>query len=92
MFYKMVNGLVDIKLDDYVEKSQRVTRGHNQKYRVMAWRVAVWRDSFFPSTVTEWKDLPASVVNCTSIESFKSAVIGHFTNGAPSMQNLKMHN
>ena len=78
MFYKMVNGLVDINLQNYVVKASRQTRGHNQKYQTMRWKVAVWRNSFFPKTVTEWNELPASAVNCPSLESFKDAVKKHY--------------
>ncbi|XP_072039503.1 uncharacterized protein [Amphiura filiformis] len=78
MFYKMVNGLVDIDLQNYVVKTNRQTRRHNQKYQTMRWKVAAWRDSFFPTTVKEWNELPPSAVNCNSLESFKSAAKDHY--------------
>ena len=78
MFYKMVNGLVDINLENYVVKANRQTRGHNQKYQTMRWKVVAWRDSFFPTTVEDWNDLPPSVVSCTSLDSFKNSVRNHY--------------
>ena len=74
MFYKMVNGLVAIDPSNYVTKATRQTRGNGQKYQTARWNVTAWRDSFFPTTVKDWNELPTSVVNCATLDSFKNAV------------------
>jgi two-component SAPR family response regulator len=74
MFYKMVNGLVEIDLENFAQKANRQTRGHNQKYQTVGWNLAAWRDSFFPATIKDWNELPPSVVGSTSIDTFKTAV------------------
>ena len=52
------------------------TRGHGCKFRVPALCVDAFNYSFFPTTIRIWNQLPAAVVMSTSIETFKSWLMG----------------
>lgn len=72
MMYKMVNGLVTIPIQDYVQPNVRNTRGNNMKFRQIGHRAKVFQDSFFVTTVIDWNKLSGEIVNSPSLKSFKS--------------------
>ena len=65
--YKMFNGLDDVDVNDFfcLDHSNR-TRGHNFKIKKQNSRLDVRKNFFSNRVVTEWNDLPHSVVNSTS--------------------------
>ena len=74
LFYKIVNNLVDIDISDILFPWPTVhnTRGHQLRFLPPITRVNSYHNSFFPSTIRQWNNLPESVINATSLEHFKS--------------------
>ena len=81
MMYKMVNGLVDIDINNYAERTSKLTRGNNHKFHTQRWNIAAFRDSFFPMTICDWNQLPDHVANSISLETFKTNIRKHYSIG-----------
>ena len=77
MFYKINHGLVDISLPDH---QTRRTQGHNKKLRQIRYKTNRYGDSFFPSTIPIWNNLPASAVNAVTTEAVKNQVTKIYDN------------
>jgi len=56
MMYKILNNLVFVDHD--LEFNTNQTRGHPFKLTTLSTRINVYHDSFFPSTVVLWSNLP----------------------------------
>ena len=72
--YKMLNGMVDLKFSDFFECSQNphLTRGHNNKIELGVMPRTNIRKNFFTKRCTiPWNQLPANVIEATSINGFK---------------------
>ena len=80
MFYKIHHGLVDISLPDHMVYQTKGTRGHNKKLCQIQYRTNRYGDSFFPSTIPIWNNLPASAVNAVTSEAFKNQVTKIYDN------------
>ena len=72
MLYKMNNGLVNVQINEYIQRNTRSTRGNNQKFHQVRHKARVFKDSFFVNTVKDWNNLPSSIVNSPSLETFKA--------------------
>ena len=72
--YKMCHGLLDGDWGDYLKTNRvRRTRGsHDFKFIVPKGHKDIFRFSFFPRTITEWKKLPQETVSSQSLCIFKS--------------------
>ena len=75
--YKMCHGLLDGDWRDYLIKTrERRTRGsHDLKFIVSKGHNDIFRFSFFPTTITEWNELPQETVSSQSLCIFKSKLI-----------------
>ena len=74
-FYKIANDLVDIPAGNYLSAAGSKTRSaHSKKYRHLAALTSVYKDSFFPHTVTVWNKLPANVAESPDLVSFKQGL------------------
>ena len=63
MFYKIVNGLVAIPVDDYLTRNLRPSRsGHPQIFRLIPATTDQYKFSFFPRSVVHWNALSPSCV------------------------------
>jgi hypothetical protein len=72
MFYKIVNGLVDIPADKYLTANKRQTRaGGKNSYRQPSTRTDTLNQSFFPSTIRLWNALPATMAEAPDLAHFK---------------------
>ena len=76
--YKMFSGLVDVDVSDFfcLDQSSR-TRGHNFKIKKQKCRLDFSKNFFSNRVVTEWNDLPQSVVNSTCLSTFNSMLDKH---------------
>ena len=72
MLYKMKNGLVNIHLDEFIQRNPRATRGNDQKFLQIRHGARVFQDSFFVNTVRDWNNLPSSIFNSPSLVTFKA--------------------
>ena len=57
MMYKIIHGIVDLKLPDYITFNSNITRGHNYRLTIPPQRIDAYKFSFFPSTITQWNRL-----------------------------------
>ena len=73
MLFRIINGLVAIPSQPYLvpRGASTTTRGHNLRYLVPYSRVQFHQQSFFPSTIRLWNNLPDSVATASSLEGFK---------------------
>ena len=61
MFYKILNNMVSVDFNQYLQQSVSHTRGHNLKFIQLQARVDVFLHSFLPSTIHLWNSLPADI-------------------------------
>ena len=77
LFYKIIYGYVAIHvpLPSYVIPLPRASRtSHPLAYRQISTRTDYYKYSFYPLTVVQWNNLPASIATLTDLDSFKGAV------------------
>ena len=70
--YKMCYGFLDGKWEDYlIPNRERRTRGsHDFKFIVLKGHNNIFRFSFFPRTITEWKKFLKKTVTSQSLSIF----------------------
>ena len=76
MFYKIINDIVDVDIDDniLVPVTCHYTRGHlMQPYT----RVDTYKYSYMPSSIKLWNTLPGDVINQNSVENFQANLHTH---------------
>ena len=72
MVYKIVNNLVNLKFDDFFEKSRlQNTRGNSCKLYVKRTRLELRRHSFCTRVVPVWNSLTDNIIMCGSLRNFK---------------------
>jgi hypothetical protein len=75
LFYKVVNGLVAVDKDEYLQQGDTRTRAKNSmKFKQMKVSTQIFQNSFFPRTIPEWNILPEDTIKCGSVESFRAAL------------------
>ena len=72
MFYKILNNMVSVNFNQYLQQSTSHTRGHSTRFIQMQARVDVFLYPFLPSTIRLWNSLPADIVSSSTIDEFKS--------------------
>ena len=78
MLFKIQHKLVDISLAEHLVYQTKETRGHNKKFRQIRYKTNRYGDTFFPSTIPIWNQLPAAAVNAVTPQAFKNQVSIHF--------------
>jgi hypothetical protein len=72
LLYKIINDLVDIPSQPYLQPGSSRTRSqHASKFRQYSVRTNVLKFSFFPRTIPTWNTLPATVAESPSLASFR---------------------
>ncbi len=73
MFHKIINNNIAINVPDYISKSTLSLRGqHWQAYIIPQNNVEAYQFSFFPRTIRCWNQLPISVTEVPSQETFQN--------------------
>ena len=49
----------------------RTTRGHDQKFQIPFSRIQSHQNSYFPSAIRTWNNLPAVLISVPTLEAFK---------------------
>ena len=70
IFYKILNGLVDVSPPTCLIPNQLPTRGHNNKLVHISSRVDAYKFSFFPRIVPLWNKLPDYAISAANFDSF----------------------
>ena len=71
MMYKISYHLVAIPSDTLILADSRTRKNHQLTYRYIYSSKDSYRHSFFPFTIPQWNQLPASLVQAPSINSFR---------------------
>ena len=74
MMYRIINGLVAIEPPPFMHHLGAATRGQQHKYIVPYSRTTVHKESFFPSTIRLWNQLPEATAAALDLESFKKEI------------------
>ena len=75
MFYKILNGLVDVSIT--LTPLSTSTRGHNQCFATPFARTDTYLNSFLPSTIRLWNSLSDSLIYLDDINQFKEDLSLH---------------
>ena len=79
MFYRIINGLIEVETGGLAPKTNSLrTRGHEHRYNVPFSRLQSHQQSFFPSTIRVWNNLPENVVAATNVNVFKDNLLQCF--------------
>ena len=71
IFYKILNGLVDVSLPDGVTPGRTLNRGHSRKFTHILPRINAYKFSFFPRVLPLWNSLPSTVVHAQTYNEFQ---------------------
>ena len=74
MFHAIYNNKTCLKLPDNIRQANKRTRGHSEKLTIPPARTNTHIQSFFPSTVRLWNNLPAEAVENSCPENFNQIV------------------
>ena len=74
MMYRIVHSLIAIPSTSLLQPLGAATRGHSYRYRTPYTRTTTYRESFYPSGIRLWNQLPESVTCAKSLDSFKSGI------------------
>ena len=74
MMYRVVNGLIDIRPDNYLRPATSRTRGNSKRFLVPYCRTDYLRHSFFPSATRLWNQLPEELATAQCLEDFKQGL------------------
>ena len=75
LFYKIVNNIVAMDMNIYLQPYTRQSRHyHSQAFHLVQSTNDTYKYSFFPNTVYLWNTLPQNVVSADSVSGFKSAL------------------
>ena len=76
MMVKILDNIVDISIDSAVLVPNVLpTHGHNLRFRQLLVRINSFGKFFFPDSIKIWNQLPAAIVNCNDLETFKLRTI-----------------
>ena len=71
MVYHITYRLIGIPGPLYLHPSALSTRGHTLRYMIPNCRTDVYRNSFFPSAIRLWNQLPETIVTAPTLDDFK---------------------
>ena len=66
----MMYNPVDISVEHHLNRTSLRNRGHSLRFLVPHTRITVYRISFFPQAIRLWNQLPGSVVEADTQDSF----------------------
>ena len=75
MFYKILNGLVDVSPPTCLIPNQLPTRGHNNKLVHISSRVDAYKFSFFPRIVNKLPDYTISAANFDLFNQYLNCIV-----------------
>jgi hypothetical protein len=72
MMYRIIHHLIAISLQKYLTPATtRTTRGHDQKFQIPFSRIQSHQNSYFPSAIRTWNNLPAVLIIVPTLQVFK---------------------
>ena len=78
--YKLITGKMNIRKEDFFQMSHLTTRGHQHKiYKRHASKLPRI-NTFSHRIVNDWNELPAEIVEASSVNSFKNKLDQYWNN------------
>ena len=77
--FKILKGIDNIKSDKIFTLNENQTRNNGLKLSGNRFNLEVGRNNFANRVVNEWNKLPAQIVQCSSVRSFKIHLDKHLT-------------
>ena len=76
MLYRIVHQTVAIPSQPYLipRGASSSTRGHDQRFQVPYSRLQCHQQSFIPSTIRLWNNIPSAAVEASTIDAFKGSL------------------
>ena len=74
MMFRIVHAMVAIPASPHLQLLGAATRGHQYRYRVPYSRTKTYKESFFPSSIRLWNQLPEELTTAESLETFKAGI------------------
>ena len=74
MMFRIVHTMVAIPASPHLQLLGAATRGHQYRYRVPYSRTKTYKESFFPSSIKLWNQLPEELTTAESLETFKAGI------------------
>ena len=77
MLYRIINHLIAIPSAHYLTPrgvAASTTRGHDIRFLLPYSRLQNHQQSFFPSAIRLWNDLPSTVATATTLDGFKDSL------------------
>ena len=74
MMFRIVHAMVAIPASPNLQLLGAATRGHQYRYRVPYCRTNIYKNSFFPSTIRLWNQLPEEQTAAESLDVFKAGI------------------
>ena len=71
--FRIINKIDKIPFESFFQLSTRISRGHCWKLEKPDVNTDVRLNSFSVRVINPWNDLPSEAVNCTTLNSFKTA-------------------
>ena len=72
MMYRIVHHLIAIPSQMYLTPATtRTTRSHDQKFQIPFSKIQRHQNSYFPSAIRTWHNLPAVLISVSTLEAFK---------------------
>ena len=76
MFYKIINGIVNISIPQRFTQNSRPARGsHHLRYHQVITNLNSYKYSFYPRVIPLWNILPTEAVTAPSYQAFSSAAL-----------------
>ena len=73
MLFKAINDFIEIPMEHYKFSAITTTRSfHGLNLLLPSCRTDVYKNSFFPETISRWNYLPRQAVTSTSLQTFKT--------------------
>ena len=77
MLFKIIHGLVELRLPDYIIPAPRITRGHTIKFIQPAMYTDSYKYSFYPNSINYWYKLPPQLANNENLNNFFTLLRSH---------------
>ena len=74
IMFRIVHAMVAIPAFPHLQLLGAVSRGHQYKYRIPYCKTNTYKDSFFPSSIRLWNQLPEKLTNAKPLEAFKAGI------------------
>ena len=77
--FKIFKGYIDIDPNIFFKLNDNMTRGHSLKIYKKRSNTTIRKNFFSQRVINQWNDLPASIVNLTSVPEFEKAYDRHMS-------------